>query len=460
MATPNNISAFSFKHMFAIAGLISTAAAIIALTIFYRDMIVNDIVVQGERQNQLLAQTELNSVKHELVSFLRSVNDPENTSPQKYAIPPKLEEVIQQTLANVYVERIRIYSIDGRIVYTSSGDHDVVDHDNSGFISAISGKVKSKLEYRDIFNLGQEETDITNLVESYLPVREREDSPILGVFEIYTDVNSLVKEIQHTEIIVILGVILILMLLYGLLLTIVRRAANTIEQQQSVIRERTHTLELLSSQLINAEEDEKREIARDLHENIAQTLASVKSVIETALTKQPDQQKNGNSELRQSIKMLQDSIGEIRTLAMELRPPALDDFGLVKTLDWLCRQFQSLYPNLEIETDFELDESTLSDERKTIIYRVAQDTLESIVKKEIADTIKIKLARNGRTITLKIEDNSVIPDSLSANSNPSETASIPLYTMQKRTMLSGGVFTFEKKANGPGAVASSSWLIA
>ena len=253
--------------------------------------------------------------------------------------------------------------------------------------------------------------------------------------------------------------ILVLLLLYGLLMAIVRRAANTIEHQQSIIKERTDTLELLSSQLINSEEDEKRDIAHDLHENIAQTLASIKNVIEAALSKQSKQHQTGSGELKQSIRMLQDSIGEIRKLAMDLRPSSLDDFGLIKTIEWLCRQYQLMYPGISIETVMDLDETQLSDSHKSIIYRVVHDTLENIARQGVSDTLKISLHQHDNAINLIIEDNSIMPESPVSNPSQSTIADIPLYTMQKRTMLSGGVFAIEKKQNGCGTVASSSWLI-
>ncbi|MBI1424613.1 MAG: hypothetical protein GC149_14295 [Gammaproteobacteria bacterium] len=452
-----DIGSFQLKHLFAVAGFISTTLAIIALTIFYRDLVISDLVFQGERQNQLLAQTALNSVRAELISYLHKVNDVSTTSPEKHVIPDRLEKVIENTLSNIYVARIKIYNKNGTIVYSTNGKDMVHDDDNPGFTSAMAGKIESKLKYRDIFSLFNRDSEIDNLVESYLPVREREDLPILGVFEIYTDVSAIVKEIEHTEIMIMLGVIVILLLLYGLLLAIVRRVSNTLEHQQSVIQERTHTLELLSSQLLNSQEYEKKAIARDLHENIAQTLAGIKNVIEAALTKQAAQKKSGSPELKNSIRLLQDSIGEIRNLAMQIRPPSLDDFGLVKTLEWLCRQYQILYPEVTIVASLALDESALSDEHKSIIYRVAEDTLDSLLRSRSVKQISVTLGKQDELIKLIIEDDSMLPDDFEAYSNNTMLASIPLYNMRKRTILSGGVFTIEKKSDNRGTIASSSW---
>jgi len=459
MPLTKEIGPFSLKHMFAVAGFVSTAIAILVLTLFYRDMMVKDIVIQGERQNQLLAQTTLNSVRNELISFLNVVNRSNKFDSNKIKIPPKLEAVIQETLSNNYVTRIRIYSRDGTIVYTTAGGEEDRESNDKGFSVAITGKISSNLELDDLFNFYHKNSEVDNLVETYMPVREGEDGPILGVFEIYTDVRSIVNEVKHTEIIIVLGVVLVLLLLYGLLMMIVSRAANTIGHQQAVIRERTRTLELLSSQLINAQEDEKRAIAHDLHENVAQSLASVKNVIETALTKQAGQNNRGVGDLKQSIKILQESIAEIRSLAMDLRPPALDDFGLVKTLDWLCRQYRAWFPDLIIHTDFDRDKYPLSDAQKTIIYRVAQEALESLGRRDGQLAINLSLSRQGDNIDLTIEEIASDPGSSGILAESTDLSKSPLAAMKQRTMLSGGTFDIEMRPDGNGIVARSSWLL-
>jgi len=460
MPLAKEISPLSLKHLFAVAGFVATAIAIIVLTIFYRDMIVKDIVIQGERQNQLLAQTALNSVRHELITFLQVVNNADRQELDKIRIPAKLESAIKDTLSNNYVTRIHIYSKDGSVVYSTAGGDSDNEADETGFSAAIAGKISSNLQLDDLFNFFGKRTEINNLVETYLPVRERDDAPIQGVFEIYTNVDSIVKEVRQTEMIIIVGVILVLLILYGLLVLIVSRAANTIGIQQAVIRERTHTLELLSSQLINAQEDEKKKIAHDLHENIAQTLAGVKNVIETALNKQPERDGQGGDDLKQSIRFLQESIGEIRSLAMELRPSLLDDFGLVKTLEWLCREYQSWFPNLSITAEFGSDEYPLSDELKTIIYRVAQEALDSLSRQDVKQQIRLGLGLQDNEVRLSVEVSTPGADDTVNNNALRESVQQALSIIKQRTMLSGGSFDLGASNGGNGVLASACWLLA
>ncbi len=451
-------SAFQLKHTFAVAGFSCTAIAIIILALFYRHMVVSDIIRQGERYNQLLAQTTLNSVKHELIDFLNVVNYTEIDDPDRYNIPPKLKNAVKSTLSSIFVVRIKIYDRNGTVIYSTQSEHIGQNESNSKlFLSAISGEVASKLEYDDFLSFLHKDTDEDNLVESYLPIRKDQASPILGVIEIYTDVRDIVQDVEDTELLVILGIIIILLVLYGLLLTIVRRTSNTIEHQQTIIEERNQTLEYLSSQLLHSQESEKKALAKDLHENIAQTIAAGKNRIEAALAKLPALNANISTDLNESIQLLQESIRDIRSLAMELRPSSLDDFGIIKTIQWLCRQYHLVYPHISIKTTFGLDDADLSEEQKSVIYRVTKDTLHSIANKRLADFAHVSLSKNNGTILLTIEDNSEFVENIATISKRGFTVTNVLYSMRKRTMLSGGTFTIEVNERGDGTVAKSTW---
>src|SRR5690606_21052152 len=110
-----------------------------------------------------------------------------------------------------------------------------------------------------------------NLMQTYIPVRASATEPVQGVFEIYTDVNDLVHQIERTEFIIMAGAMLILSGLYAVLLLVVRRARNVIDTQNHTIRERTQTLEILSARMLKSEESNKQKIAMELHEGLAQT---------------------------------------------------------------------------------------------------------------------------------------------------------------------------------------------
>ena len=456
--TENKRDVFQLKRYFAIAGLSGTIIAAILLVLLFRHMAINDIVILGERNNVVLAKTVLNSVKADLVNYLMTTKDNNNNSPENYNLPLKLDKAIQMIMADSTVIRLKIYNQHGIVVFSTKPDQIGKDQNNHlQFKSAMGGQITSKLIFHDTFNIFQKRLEEDNLVQSYLPIRLSATSPVHGVFEIYTDVRSIVSLVERTEVIVFLGVIIILVLLYSFLNLIIHRAASTIAEQQFIIHERTKSLELLSAQMLNTQEAEKKNIAYKLHEEIAQTLAAVKNNIESASAKDINKQSDDTDPVsHRTIETLHGVIQEVRALAMELRPPSLDDFGLVKAIGWLCKEYHSLYPDLNFKVSFNLDESKLPKSLKTLIYRVAQEALGSIARTGEADVVALSLSKNGETITLSIEDNALAYHPSKKSPDNDSISTIALAAMKERTLMSGGAFSIDSNQQG-GTIAISSW---
>lgn len=445
------------KHFFTVAGLGSTIIAAILLSLFYRHMAISDIVTLGERSNRALAETVFNSVKNELKDYLISTKKTAGTPhAQHRLLPPKLDKAIQDIMANASVIRIKIYNKDGIVIFSTKPNQIGIDQStNIQFQSALGGQVTSKLIFKDRFSLFSKHSEEDNLLQSYIPVRLSATSPIYGVFEIYSDVKLIVHHVEHTETIVFFGVFLILLLLYSFLVFIVRFSAKTIEQQQSIIQERTKTLKLLSAQMLNVQETEKKKIAHKLHEGIAQNLAAIKNNIETIATKQTDYHTGDDAQpLQQAIHTIQETIQEVRALTMILRPPSLDDFGLIKTLHCLCNECRDVYPDISIKTSFELDESSLPGTVKTLIYRITQEALESITIAGTADVVQLNLTGNKNIVSFSLQDNALTPHANETQS--SQSVSTAFAAMKERTLLSGGTFSINSIPHG-GTLAKSTW---
>ena len=449
---------FRLKRYFAIIGLGSTIIAAIFLVLLYRHMAISDIIILGERNNLVLAQTVLNSVKDELIEYLTADNaNNKNPVARHGPLPSGLNSAMQDVMGNNSVIKINIFNRDGIIIFSTQPSLIGSNHSNNQqFKTAMDGQLTSKLIYRDTFSLLKKPSEDDNLVQSYLPVRLTPIDHIHGVFEIYTDVKSVVDRVEHTEALAFFGVFIILLLLYSFLVFIVRISSKTIEQQQSIIQERTKTLEILSSQMLNAHEIEKKKMAYKLHEGLAQTLAAVKNHTEMVYTKLS---KSSSAEdlqpLQHNIHSLQGAIQEVRSLSMELRPPSLDHFGLIKTIEWFCNEYQNLYPDIIIHTTFTIDESSLPGSLKTLIYRIIQEALGSISRVGDANEVSLILEADSNTISLSIEDKALAyhSDEFISEQNASTSA---LAAMKERTLLSGGTFSIESTRQG-GTLATSIW---
>jgi signal transduction histidine kinase len=269
------------------------------------------------------------------------------------------------------------------------------------------------------------------------------------VFEIYTDVNGLVRQNERTEFIIVAGTLLILTALYAVLLLVVRRAHNIIKSQHQTIRERTETLEILSARMLKSEESNKKKIAIELHEGLAQTLSAVKLNLET------NRQKiNGDDTIGQSmtaiIPVLQSAIEDVRTIATELRPSSIDDLGLLPTINSLCRNFQRQHPEIRVRQGISVQENDIPAPLKVILYRIIVLALDDIALNTDSDQILIALRRDGETLTLLVDDTpSASPDMaattlIEVDPNPESRFA----KMLELTTLSGGSFAAARPAAG------------
>ena len=109
-------------------------------------------------------------------------------------------------------------------------------------------------------------------------------------------------------------------------------------------------VKILSARLLEAQEEERRRIARDLHDGFGGLLSAIKYKFEAA---------QGPQEVEEVIPFLQQGIEECRRIQMNLRPSLLDDLGLLATLSWLTREFEKRSPGLRVEKQFEIEEGEI-----------------------------------------------------------------------------------------------------
>ena len=229
------------------------------------------------------------------------------------------------------------------------------------------------------------------------------------------------------------------------------------KQAEEALRESENQLRHLSSQLLSAQEDERKSVAQDLHDSIGQTLTAIKFGTEKTLGQLP---KRASKKIRQpleaTIAMIQNGIEEVRRIQMALRPPTLDDLGILATISWFCREFQTLYSGIRIEPHIDIQEDEVPDPLKTIIYRVMQEALSNIAKHSGADLVRLSLRRADRAIELAIEDNGLGFDLEDVLSVQSSKMGLGLASMKERTELLGGSFSIES-TRGKGTIIQASW---
>ena len=441
---------FKLLRFYSIASFVAILVAALAVGLFYRQVAIKGLMDLAERNNVTLARTALNSVRSDLVAYLDAASQPGLVNVRHHPLPPQLATAIRSLMSENSVARIKIYNQQGMVVFSTKTSQIGTDQGhNRGFLSAMSGHVADALVYRDSFNTFDEATEEDNLMQTYIPIRASSVEPVQGVFEIYTDVNDMVHQIERTEFIIIGGALLILTALYAALLLVVHRARNIIDSQNQTIRERTETLEILSARMLTSEESKKKKIAVDLHEGLAQTLSAVKLNLENSRQKIDNDDTVGKS-MAALIPVLQSAIEDVRTIATELRPSSIDDLGLLPTIGNLCRNFQQQHPDIRIRLDIALQEKDIPAPLKVILYRIIVLALDDIALNTDSDQILVSLRRSSATLTLMIDDTPAD----SADAAAATLVAIDPHTESRFTKmlelatLSGGSFAASRPSAG------------
>lgn len=200
----------------------------------------------------------------------------------------------------------------------------------------------------------------------------------------------------------------------------------------------------LAKAVWKVQEDERRRLARELHDGLGQTL--------TALTNQLErlQQKldgSGSAELSErladSVEMARLALNESRELSRLLRPPVLDDLGLPAALSWLARNLEQR-TGLTVDLNIELDlggvaslEERLDPELETLVFRVVQETLTNVLRHSGADHATVTVSRAQGLLELRVADRGCGFDARGAFVGH-EAAGSGLRGMRDRLELFGG----------------------
>jgi signal transduction histidine kinase len=227
---------------------------------------------------------------------------------------------------------------------------------------------------------------------------------------------------------------------------------------EEVLRESESRLRHLSSELLNAQEKERKLIALELHDSIVAKLAAVKFGLEQRLTQVRNGTIQGTTSLEDSVHTLKQIIDETRRIMSNLRPSMIDDLGILPTINWHCREFQKIYETINIEKQIDIEEEEVPDNLKIVIFRIIQEAMNNIGKHSGAAHILVSLQRITGAIELVVEDNGRGFNSGERNSSSAIEEGIGLGSMKERSSLSGGSFSIES-IEGKGTCVRVRWHI-
>jgi signal transduction histidine kinase len=216
--------------------------------------------------------------------------------------------------------------------------------------------------------------------------------------------------------------------------TFASRAAVAADQARRVQRDALR-------RVVEAQEEERRRLARELHDETGQALASILLGLKTL------EEASDVTELRERVAALRsrvvETLQDVRRLAVELRPAALDDFGLEPALERLASGFAE-QTGLKVELESRLHDERLPQEVETVLYRIVQEALTNVVKHADAGRVSIVVTRRSGSVGAIVED-----DGRGFDSEQDANGGIGLIGMRERVALLDGSLTIES-GNGKG----------
>jgi len=194
-----------------------------------------------------------------------------------------------------------------------------------------------------------------------------------------------------------------------------------------------------------------------LHEGLAQTLAALKLQVENGRhSHKADDAAAGSVD--SIIPVLQQAIHEVRTIATDLRPPSLDDLGLLPTLNWVFREFKQRHPGIRIEREIPLQEQDIPSPLKVILYRIIVSVLNDLAQHTNTGRIHLALRQEDNALILLIDDTSteMLDRTVTSLANIDPQLRAGFARMEELTTLSGGTFTAAHYSGG-GTTLRASW---
>jgi signal transduction histidine kinase len=226
------------------------------------------------------------------------------------------------------------------------------------------------------------------------------------------------------------------------------RTANELLRSEIAERERTaetlkktgEKIQHLCSQVVGAQEIERRRISMALHDELGQALSLIKLEIrgiENRLEK--DRQGVVRADCEKLLRYVDHVIEDVRKLSLNLSPTILEDLGLTSALQWLVNNFVKT-SGLNITVDMAEVESELAENEKIVVYRVIQEALTNVVRHAQARNVSLAAGRQDDSIVFSVEDDGKGFDTEQVVMKGATERGLGLRTMDERVTMMGGVF--------------------
>lgn len=477
---------FRLLQFYAIASAAAFLVISMLLVVVDRLHEFDKLIDAVERQNVGVARSFANVIWPRFSDYAMTVGDSRGDVLRARRETEDLQDAVLQLTDGMPILRIKVYDRTGRTIFSSEPNQiGTLYTSHLSFLAAASeGFPRSQYMHSRKFMSVVGPLQQRDIVESYLPIWVRNEK-IEGILEIYTDITQDLSLLDRRTVETAVAVATVFTTLYVILFLIVMRANTVVGRQYACLLQSRENLDQrnatliqeigiretlarnlqaselrfrsLSDRLIYLQEEERKRVARELHDGIGQGLTDIKGRVERAmnclLTRNP---KGVRDCLDSAVSAVRSNIEEVRRISMGLRPSILDDLGIVSTLSWACRTFRENHPEIEIVQNLSVVEQELSESVKTVIYRTLQEGLNNIVRHSGASRVRISLDKRGNCVRFTISDNGRGIPRYRAEAPNQIRPTLGIYSLRERAYHSGGMFRL-KSIIGMGTTIRVTW---
>jgi PAS domain S-box-containing protein len=249
-----------------------------------------------------------------------------------------------------------------------------------------------------------------------LLVRDR----LIGILEAYGPESLLERQNEET------------------LMSLANQGASALENARlyAELSKREYRLQDLIRKLITAQEEERRKVSYEVHDGLAQTAAGAHQLLQAFARRHPPDTEEGRKDLARVLQLVQQTVGEARYVIADLRPTALDDFGLGAAVRLQVEKISD--EGCEVDYEEALGDERLPSEVETALFRVTQEALTNVRKHAPSARVKISLRHLNNSVHLRVRDwgPGFDPEQATDGGGPGER--LGLSSMRERVALLGG----------------------
>jgi PAS domain S-box-containing protein len=295
------------------------------------------------------------------------------------------------------------------------------------YTSGVEATLQSVLESGEqrLFQLASFEEDARHLVGLGLPLRIRNRS--IGLLEVYGP-----EDLLEEDTVDILG-------------SMTSQAASALENARlyGELAEREKRLEDLVGKLLAAQEEERRRVAYEVHDGLAQVAVAAHQRLQAFSRRHPPQTERGGRDLQRVARLVRQTVSDARKIIANLRPTVLDDFGLAAAVSLEIERLRE--DGYQVDYEEELGDERLPDTVEISLFRIAQEALTNVHKHARTEKIRVELRRRRGEVCLEVRDygRGFDPTARPIGNGPGERVGVA--GMQERIVMLGGEFEIRSK---------------